>query len=309
MAAKKSLSQKDQNGQKIVNLGTPSAASSDASTAQYVDDAKAFAQSLDNATGTISIGQLTTRIPGFDTQVRSSRLDQMTAPTASVPWGSQKITGLADPTLAQDAATKAYVDAATAALSGGLAFKGAVRVATATNVTLATPGATIDSVAPTSGDVVLLTGQSTGAQNGPYVWTGAASALTRPANWDTTTEAVPGSMWIVQQGTFDNQLAIMSNDTFTLGSTTATFVFLNPASAADNDTGYTATCPAVSAGATWTVNHGLGSKAVIVQVYRTASPFDEVDVDVERSDTANVLIKPDVAISSGEYTVVVSKVI
>ena len=59
-----------------------------------------------NHTGT----QLAATVSDFDTQVRTSRLDQMAAPTASVALNAQKITGLADPTLAQDAATKAYTD-------------------------------------------------------------------------------------------------------------------------------------------------------------------------------------------------------
>ena len=59
-----------------------------------------------NHTGT----QLASTISDFDTQVRTSRLDQMAAPTSSVAFNAQKITGLADPTLAQDAATKAYTD-------------------------------------------------------------------------------------------------------------------------------------------------------------------------------------------------------
>jgi hypothetical protein len=303
--AKKSLSVKDMNSQKIINLGAGTTNTTDAASTADVETARLNAISRTNHTGT----QLANTISNFDTQVRTNRLDQMAAPTASVAFGSQKITGLADPTNAQEGATKAYVDAATAALSGGLAFKGAVRVATATNITLATPGATIDGVAPTSGDVILLTGQSTGSQNGPYVWTGSAAALTRPANWDTTTEAVPGSMWIVQQGTFDNQLAIMSNDTFTLGSTTATFVFLNPAAASDNDSSYTETCPAVTAGNPWTVTHSLGHKNVHVTIYRTASPFDEVDAQVTHDSTTVITVRPDVNLASGEYTVYVSRII
>jgi len=43
------------------------------------------------------------------------RLDQVPAPTASVDFGSQKITGLATPTLSTDGVTKAYMDS----LGGG----------------------------------------------------------------------------------------------------------------------------------------------------------------------------------------------
>ncbi len=54
------------------------------------------------------------------------------------------------------------------------------------------------------------------------------------------------------------------------------------------------------------VAHNLGSKAVQVQVYRTASPYDDVDCYFERTDTNTVTFKPDVAPSAGEYTVVIT---
>ena len=59
------------------------------------------------------------KISDFDTQVRSSRLDQMAAPTASVSANSQKITNLADPTSASDAANKGYIDSAISSLIDG----------------------------------------------------------------------------------------------------------------------------------------------------------------------------------------------
>jgi hypothetical protein len=68
-----------------------------------------------NHTGT----QTASTVSDFDTQVRTSRLDQMAAPTASVSLNSQKITSLLDPTSAQDASTKAYVDAQVNALVDG----------------------------------------------------------------------------------------------------------------------------------------------------------------------------------------------
>jgi hypothetical protein len=59
-----------------------------------------------NHTGT----QLAATVSDFDTQVRTSRLDQMAAPTAAVSLNSQKVTSLATPTDNADAATKLYVD-------------------------------------------------------------------------------------------------------------------------------------------------------------------------------------------------------
>lgn len=50
-----------------------------------------------------------TAISDFDAQVRASRLDQLAAPTAAVALNGQRLTGVADPTAAQDAATRAYV--------------------------------------------------------------------------------------------------------------------------------------------------------------------------------------------------------
>jgi len=72
------------------------------------DGGKTVAQLLDRAnhTGT----QTASTVSDFDTQVRTSRLDQMAKPTANVPLGKKKVTELAEPTAAEDAATKAYVD-------------------------------------------------------------------------------------------------------------------------------------------------------------------------------------------------------
>jgi hypothetical protein len=59
------------------------------------------------------------KISDFDTQVRTSRLDQMAAPTASVSLNSQKITSLADPSATTDAANKGYVDTKVSDLVNG----------------------------------------------------------------------------------------------------------------------------------------------------------------------------------------------
>ena len=59
-----------------------------------------------NHTGT----QLANTISNFDTQVRTSKVTDLAAPTTAVSVNSQKITNLATPTLSTDAATKAYAD-------------------------------------------------------------------------------------------------------------------------------------------------------------------------------------------------------
>jgi len=68
-----------------------------------------------NHTGT----QTASTISNFDTQVRTSRLDQMASPTGALSVNSQNITNLATPSVSTDAATKGYVDTEINALIDG----------------------------------------------------------------------------------------------------------------------------------------------------------------------------------------------
>lgn len=176
--------------------------------------------------------QVASTISDFDTQVRTSSLNQMTAPTADLSINTHKLTSVVDPTNPQDGATKNYVDTQIAGIAGGLTLKGAVVCAPTTNVTLTAPGATLDGVTMSSGMIVLLTGQTTQSANGPYVWNGASSTMTRALNWDTSGEAVLGSYWIVEQGANADNFAILTNDsTITLGTTNLVFAFKGSGSA------------------------------------------------------------------------------
>jgi len=297
------MSNKDMNGLKIVSLGDGTVAT-DAATYGQLQTTSTNDRSRANHTGT----QTASTISDFDTQVRTTRPEQLAAPTGPFSLNSQRVTNVADPTSAQDGATKNYVDNALSGLSAGLAFKGTVRAATGTNITIATPGATIDGVTATAGDVFLLYGQSTGSQNGPWVWNGASAAMTRPTNFDTSAEAVLGSFWVVREGSKADQFAIMSNDTtVTLGTTALTFVFIVPGGSA-SPLGYTTTCGAIAAGGTWTVTHNLNTRYILAQVARTASPYDIVDVRIERTTVNTVQVMPDLAMASGEYEIMVYKV-
>lgn len=300
MTARKIASNIDANGKKVTNLGVPTNGSSDAARKLDVETAYTNAISRANHTGT----QLANTISDFDTQVRTSRLDQLAAPTNPVAFNAQRATGLADPTAAQDAATRAYVDAQLAGLTSGQTLKGSVRVAATSNVNTATPGATIDGVTMVNGDVVLLTAQTTGSQNGPYVWTGASTALTRAANWDTQAEAVLGSYWIVREGTNADRFSLLTNDSFTLGTTTGTFNFVGVAASAV--TAYEADLGDGSA-TSFTVTHNFNTKAVLVATFRNTSPFDEIDVYVTRPTVNTITIEPDEVWSSAQYHVVVTK--
>jgi hypothetical protein len=140
--------------------------------------------------------------------------------TGTVDVASKRITSLADPTQAQDAATKAYVDA----VKTGLDIKDSVRATTTTNITLSGTQ-TIDGVAVIAGDRVLVKDQNTGSENGIYVV--AAGAWTRAIDFDNTPgiEVTGGAFTFVEEGTAnaDSGWVLTTNGTITLGTTALTF--------------------------------------------------------------------------------------
>lgn len=223
--------------------------------------------------------QLGSTISDLATIIAAERLDQFAAPTSPVAFGGQRQTNIADPSGAQDSATKNYVDTQIAGVATGLVLKGAVVCAPSTNITLATPGATIDTVALANPSTILLTGQTTGSQNGPYVWTGAAVPLTRATNWDTTAEAVLGSFWVVEQGANADTLAVMTNDAaITLGTTTPTFAFRGAAGSTYTGgngisvAGTVISAAALAAGGIQVVSGGIGVDSTVARIVKGLIP-------------------------------------
>jgi hypothetical protein len=133
---------------------------------------------------------------------------------------NKQINGLADGSAATDAVTKQQLDAAIR----GLDWKQEVVAASTANVTLASPGTTLDGVTLVANDRILLMNQTAPAENGIYVWTASGSALTRALDADSWNE-LSGSTVTVQRGTVnaDRVYRVNSDDGGTLGTTAVTF--------------------------------------------------------------------------------------
>ncbi len=218
--------------------------------------------------------QAASTISDFDTEVRTSRLDQMAAPTGSVSANSQKITSLADPTADTDAANKRYVDAA----RSGLDVKASVVVASTANLsasysngssgvgaTLTNSGSqaalTLDGVSVSADDRVLIKDQSSGAHNGIYTVTTVGNGstnwvLTRTTDANGSANGVlsGGSFVFVEQGTAgaDRGFVITTNGTATIGTTAITWTQFSEAGEMTAGSGLTKT------GTTFAVGAGTG---------------------------------------------------
>jgi hypothetical protein len=194
------------------------------------------------STGSITgTGALTFTAGGTDTSV-----SLVPNGTGTVDVSNKRITSVAEPTQSTDAATKAYVDG----LANGLDVKASVKAASTANLsatysngtggvgaTLTNAGTqaalTLDSIALSVGNRVLIKNQSTALQNGVYTVTtvGTVSAnwvLTRATDFDNSpgTEVGPGVFFFVEQGTTqaDNGYVITSDADITIGTTAIDFV-------------------------------------------------------------------------------------
>lgn len=214
---------------------------------------------------------------------------------ADLDLNSNKITELGDGTVASDGINLGQLISTVNQLD----FKQSVRVAAASNVNLAAPGASVDGVALSVNDRFLARGQTLGQENGIYVYQGAATPATRSLDADVNAEVTAGMVVIVEEGTAADTLWLLStNNPITLNTTPLTFIRLGGA----------AFQQLVGDGVTQTiaVTHNLGTKGLHVDVFRNSAPFVVVNPEIRMTDNNTVTLRFTPAPALNEFMVVIS---
>jgi hypothetical protein len=148
----------------------------------------------------------------LNSTVVDSSLENLGIQNAALDMGSNQIHNVTDPTSAQDAATKNYVDNAI----NGLTWKGPVQAYSTSNVPLSgspsTNTLTIDGYSVQNGDYVILSNQTTASQNNVYVASGIGGTfytLSLAPSSELTTAI--GDAYLIENGTVWANSAVQAN--------------------------------------------------------------------------------------------------
>lgn len=249
---------------------------------------------------------------------------------------ARKIINLPDGVNPQDAATVAQLNSAIE----GTNWKDSVRVSTQGNINLASPGATIDGIAMVANERVIVRSQTTAAENGIYIWNGAAVAMTRSLDANTSTE-LEQAITTVEEGTNAGVSYRQTLINFTLGSGSVNWTLYGagagPASETSAGIAEIATQAETDAGTddarfvtplklaaspfaakkiaanigdgsatSYTVTHNFNTRDVRVEVVRTSGNFDTVVTEVQRTSVNAVTVIFDTAPASNAFRVLIS---
>ncbi len=173
---------------------------------------------------------------------------------------------VADPTQANHAVTKQYLDA----FSQGLDAKESVRVISTSNIALSGTQ-TIDGVSVVAGDRVLVAGQTTASENGIYDV--AAGAWSRSSDADTTGEISGGTHVFVEEGSTyaDTGWVCTSDGSPALNTDPITFVQFSSAGVIVAGTGLSKSGNTINLNIGATTITANGSNDVIVNSSATAN--------------------------------------
>jgi hypothetical protein len=195
---------------------------------------------------TITIGNAngTTTIQNAVHLNKGLTVDGFVTLNAGVSCNNQIISNLADPLSPQDAATKAYVDAARL----GLDIKDSVRVIATANIAL-TGLITLDNVALANNDRVLVTGQSTGFEKFNGIYEAKSGDWVRSFDANTSAKVTSGMFAYVSEGDIwaTSSWVLTTKDTIDLGNTALTFVQFSSAGQTIAGDGLTKSGNAISA--------------------------------------------------------------
>lgn len=171
---------------------------------------------LDGVTSAIQT-QIDSKASSSHTHAQSDITNLTTDLAAKASLSGATFTGAvtlaADPSNALEAATKQYVDAATA----GLNVHESVDAATTANITLASAvenGDTLDGVTLATGNRILVKNQTTKSENGIYV-VAASGAPTRAADYNSAGEVDAGDFIFVEAGTTNGKTGWVQTNTVT----------------------------------------------------------------------------------------------
>jgi hypothetical protein len=143
------------------------------------------------------------------------------AMTGALDMGTFKVTNMADGSADTDAVTYRQLINSI----NGIDWKESARLATQVNINLASAPATIDGIAPSNGDRILVKSQTAPAENGIYIYNGAAAAMTRSADADEDSEVTAMMTVGVSEGTVDADriYTVTSNDPLIVGTSDMVF--------------------------------------------------------------------------------------